>query len=81
MTVAELRNMLADFDADMEVRFAYNYGDYWNTEVAADITDADVGQVQYSAYHRSDKVVDPDKYDDDYDSINALTAPHVVILR
>ena len=81
MTVAELRNMLADFDADMEVRFAYNYGDYWNTEVAADITDADVGQVQYSAYHRSDKVVNPDKYDDDDDSINALTAPHVVILR
>ena len=81
MTVAELRNMLADFDADMEVRFAYNYGDYWNTEVAADITDADVDQVQYSAYHRSDKVVDPDKYDDDDDSINALTAPHVVILR
>ena len=81
MTVAELRNMLADFDADMEVRFAYNYGDYWNTEVAADITDADVGQVQYSAYHRSDKVIDPDKYDDDGESINALTAPHVVILR
>lgn len=79
MTVAELRDMLADFDAEMEVRFAYGYGDYWNTEVAADITEAEVGQVQYSAYHRSDKVIDPDKYDDD--SINALTAPHVVILR
>jgi hypothetical protein len=80
MTVKELREVLADFDADMEVRFAYNYGDYWNSEVAADITDADIGQVQYSAYHRSDKVVDPDRDNDD-DSINALTAPHVVILR
>jgi hypothetical protein len=80
MTVKELREMLADFDSDMEVRFAYNYGDYWNSEVAADITDADIGQVQYSAYHRLDKVVDPDKDNDD-DSINALTAPHVVILR
>jgi hypothetical protein len=80
MTVAELRNMLADFDAEMEVRFAYGYGDYWNTEVAADITEAEVGQVQYSAYHKSDKVVDPYKDNDD-DSINALTAPHVVILR
>ena len=80
MTVKELRDVLADFDAEMEVRFAYNYGDYWNTEVAADITDADIGQVQYSAYHKSDKVVDPYKDNDD-DSINALTAPHVVILR
>ncbi len=80
MTVGKLREMLADFDADMEVRFAYNYGDYWNTEVAADITDADIGQVQYSAYHKSDKVVQNNDDDDD-DSVNALTAPYVVILR
>jgi len=79
MTVKELREVLADFDADMEVRFAYNYGDYWNSEVAADITDADIGRVKYSAYHKSDKVVNEDREDDD--DINELSAPTVVILR
>ena len=58
MTVKELIESLRDFDPNMEVKFAYNYGDYWGTEVASNVGCIDEGQVRYSDYHRMDKVVD-----------------------
>ena len=73
MTVKELMESLEGFDPNMEVKFAYNYGDYWGTEVASRIGDVDEGQVRYSDYHRMDKVTD---YDDEADNIKT-----VVILR
>ena len=73
MTVKELIESLEGFDPNMEVKFAYNYGDYWGTEVASRIGDVDEGQVRYSDYHRMDKVTD---YDDEADNIKT-----VVILR
>ena len=69
MTVKELIESLEGFDPNMEVKFAYNYGDYWGTEVASDIRDVDEGQVKYSEYHRMDKVTD---YDDEDDSIKTV---------
>ncbi len=60
MTVKELIESLEGFDPNMEVKFAYNYGDYWGTEVANDVRDVDEGMVKYSDYHRMDKVVDDD---------------------
>ena len=60
MTVKELMESLEGFDPNMEVKFAYNYGDYWGTEVANDVRDVDEGMVKYSDYHRMDKVVDDD---------------------
>jgi hypothetical protein len=66
MTVKKLIDLLQDFDENMEVKFAYNFGDYWRTEVANNITEIDEGQVKYSDYHRMDKVV-VDNYDDDND--------------
>jgi hypothetical protein len=65
MTVKELMNTLEDFDPNMEVKFAYNFGDYWGTEVANNVTEIDEGQVRYSDYHRMDKVVD-DENDEEY---------------
>ena len=65
MTVKELIESLQYFDENMEVKFAYNFGDYWGTEVASNITEIDEGQVRYSDYHRMDKVVD-DENDEEY---------------
>jgi hypothetical protein len=65
MTVKELMATLEDFDPNMEVKFAYNFGDYWGTEVASNVTEIDEGQVRYSDYHRMDKVVD-DENDEEY---------------
>ena len=69
MTVKELIQSLEGFDPNMEVKFAYNYGDYWGTEVASRIGDIDEGQVRYSDYHRMDKVTD---YDDEADNIKTV---------
>ena len=69
MTVKELIESLQDFDPNMEVKFAYNFGDYWGTEVASNITEIDEGQVRYSDYHRMDKVTD---YDDENDNIKTV---------
>ena len=60
MTVKELIESLEGFDPNMEVKFAYNYGDYWRTQVASNVEYVDEGQVKYSDYHRMDKVVDDD---------------------
>ena len=69
MIVKELIESLEGFDPNMEVKFAYNYGDYWGTEVASRIGDIDEGQVRYSDYHRMDKVTD---YDDEDDNIKTV---------
>jgi len=69
MTVKELMESLEGFDPNMEVKFAYNYGDYWGTEVASRIGDVDEAQVRYSDYHRMDKVTD---YDDETDNIKTV---------
>jgi hypothetical protein len=65
MNVKELIEQLKSFPDDMEVMFAYNYGDYWKTEVAASIGGVNAGQVTYSAYHQMDKLVDEDQRDED----------------
>lgn len=64
MTVSELISELSFYPDDMEVEFAYNYGDYWGTTVCKKIKDVDKGLVEYSDYHRMDKLV---KEDEDID--------------
>ena len=64
MTVQELIKSLEDFDPNMEVKFAYNFGDYWRTQVANNLSDVDEGMVKYSSYHRMDKVVDDEEEND-----------------
>ena len=65
MTVRELINELEFYPDDMEVEFAYNYGDYWNTIVCREIKDIDKGFVEYSSYHRMDKLVEEDDEDEE----------------
>ena len=66
MTVQELIESLEGFDPNMEVKFAYNYGDYWKTEVASNVRDVDEGMVKYSDYHRMDKVVDDEGDEEEF---------------
>jgi len=63
MKLRELRELLAEVAGhdDVEVKFAYNYGDYWRTQVAADIKEVNLGSVEYSQYHSMDKLIDNDE--------------------
>ena len=69
MLVKELIESLQYMDQDSEVHFAYNYGDHWRTEVAPKVGRVDEGAVEYSDYHRMDKIAtieeDYDVYDED----------------
>lgn len=66
MTVQELIEQLGYMDKDAEVHFAYNYGDHWRTEVAPKISRVNEGVVEFSEYHRMDKLVDEeDTFDED----------------
>lgn len=67
MTVKDLREALEDFDDDTPVVFQYNYGDHWRTEVAERVENVDEGEIVWSAYHRSPKVVDGDEQDEEQD--------------
>jgi hypothetical protein len=67
MLVKELIESLKYMDQDAEVHFAYNYGDHWRTEVAPRISRVFDGVVEYSDYHRMDKLVEDEEdcYDED----------------
>ena len=64
MKVSELIEALRSMDGDLDVHFAYGYGDHWRTQVAPRVSRVDMGCVQYSDYHRMDTLVEPD-YDDE----------------
>jgi len=66
MLVRDLIELLEGYDADMEVHFSYGYGDHWRTEVAPAVCQVIDGVVEYSDYHRMDKMVDDeDCYDEE----------------
>lgn len=63
MTVAELRANLSCFDDNQEVCIAAPSGDYWGTVKALGITNVELGNVAWSAYHNTNKIVDEDRLD------------------
>ena len=65
MLVRDLIELLEGYDADMEVHFAYGYGDHWRTTVAPKVSQVFEGAVQYSDYHRMDKLADEDFEDEE----------------
>ena len=67
MKVRELIELLGDFDPEADVHIEYNYGDYWRTQVAPQVSSVGDGQVVYSEYHRMDKVVEHDDEDEESD--------------
>lgn len=75
MKVSELIEQLKRHDGDAEVMFTYNYGDYWKTEVAQNVSSVSIIDVEYSDYHRMDKVVEinPRMCDEDGEEIENAT--------
>ena len=65
MKVSQLIAMLEGEDQDADVHFSYNYGDHWRTEVAPKVSNVTVGIVEFSDYHRMDKLVG--EYEDQFD--------------
>jgi hypothetical protein len=67
MLVKELIEQLQYMNQDAEVHFAYNYGDHWRTEVAPKVSNVTEGAVEFSDYHRMDKLVtdEEDMYDEE----------------
>jgi hypothetical protein len=80
MQVKELIEILGRYDQEADVHFAYGYGDHWRTEVAPAISRVFDGVVQYSDYHRMDKLVeDEDCYDEETGDYKADIRKVVVI--
>jgi len=66
MLVKELIEQLECMNPEAEVHFAYNYGDHWRTEVAPKVERVHQGIVEFSDYHRMDRLVeDEDCYDEE----------------
>ena len=65
MKVKQLSELLSSFEDDMEVKVAYNYGDHWRTKVAPDVCNVEITEVEYSDYHRMDRVIDREILDDE----------------
>ena len=85
MQVKELIEQLQDMDPEADVHFAYNYGDHWRTEVAPKVCRVDEGVVEYSDYHRMDRIAKEDyddevEFDDDGNEIVDETQRRVVVL-
>ncbi len=81
MKVAELVEMLGYMDQDADVHFAYNYGDHWRTEVAPKVSSVSEGVVEFSDYHRMDKLVtdEEDCYDEETGDYKADVRKVVVL--
>ena len=69
MNVKELIEQLECMNPEAEVHFAYGYGDHWRTTVAPRVSNVSGGLVQYSDYHRMDKLVEDEDemYEEDGD--------------
>ena len=61
MKVGELIAALEDFDANDEVHFSYNYGDYGRTMVAPSVESVDQLSVIHSSYHNTYRLADEDE--------------------
>lgn len=67
MTAKELIEILAQFDEDTKVVFAYPSQDYLHTVLAGTIDDVELGQIKWSDYHDKNAVVDSDDFDEEDD--------------
>jgi len=72
MKVRELIERLQREDQDAEVRFVYNYGDYWNTDVAAEVKVVQDVEVVHSDYHQMDKIYTDSMCQEDYNTAREM---------
>ena len=69
MRVQDLIDELKAYDPEAEVHFAYNYGDHWRTTVTPKVTQVFDAVVEFSDYHRMDKLASEDYDDEDEESV------------
>lgn len=78
MTVKELIEELECFDKDKEIVIAFPSGDYWGTVCANDVESVEEGEIIWSEYHHTNKlIVDYDESlegSDDVKSVIVLSA-------
>lgn len=67
MTKRELIEALKNFPDDMPVHFVYNYGDHWQTRVAAEVADVQSEKIKYSNYHSMDRLATDEEIEQDHD--------------
>ena len=69
MKVSQLIEQLGYMNPEADVHFSYGYGDHWRTQVAPKVGEVSEGVVQYSDYHRMDKLVEDEDemYEEDGD--------------
>ena len=79
MKVKDLIEQLGYMDAEADVHFAYGYGDHWRTTVAPKVSQVFEGAVQYSDYHRMDKLADEDFEDEEPGNPDENTRRVVII--
>jgi len=79
MKVSQLIEQLGYMDQDADVHFAYGYGDHWRTTVAPKVRQVFEGAVQYSDYHRMDKLADEDFEDEEPGNPDENTRRVVII--
>jgi hypothetical protein len=65
MKVKDLIEQLGYMDQEADVHFSYCYGDHWRTQVAPSVDSVEEGVVEFSDYHRMDKMVE--EYEDQFD--------------
>jgi tRNA/tmRNA/rRNA uracil-C5-methylase (TrmA/RlmC/RlmD family) len=66
MQVKQLIEQLSYMNPEAEVHISYGYGDHWRTQVAPRVDTIEEGVVEFSDYHRMDKIVDDeDCYDEE----------------
>lgn len=71
MQVYQLIEQLEFMDPNSEVHFAYSYGDHWRTTVAPVVGSVERGIVEFSEYHRMDKLLDENEmYEEEGDFEN-----------
>jgi len=80
MTKLELIESLQGYDDDEEVYFTYNYGDHWHTTVAHSIETVDMGNIQWSLYHRMNMVIDNSNDEENTETSNDPNSKKVILL-
>jgi len=81
MKVSQLIEQLSFVDQDAEVHFAYGYGDYWKTQVAPSVSGIDEAVVEYSEYHRMDRLVDSEDCFDEETGDFKADARRVIVIN
>lgn len=67
MTVGELKAILNEYPNDLPVMMEYPSGDYWKTQIAKELNDAEELEVEYSEYHQKFKLGNQEEEDQDQD--------------